>query len=203
LFIGSAGLAHAIARLSSRATDVRVGAPEHRTSQHGAMIVAGSPAQATRAALAALANLARMHRVSLNAASLPANIDAHAPLARELGERLDNGIDVAIDLEPPPAMRPERAPQAVAALAHLLAPVARHASALAITGGETAAALLERCGISAIRLIDDIEPGISLGLTLGELSVPLVTKPGGFGDAGALRRIAERLRFIRQTGTVA
>jgi uncharacterized protein YgbK (DUF1537 family) len=78
----------------------------------------------------------------------------------------------------------------------------RHASAIVATGGETAAAILERLGVEGLRLLDEIEPGIPLGLTLGELSIPAVTKAGGFGDEDCLMRIITRLRFIRQTGTV-
>jgi uncharacterized protein YgbK (DUF1537 family) len=63
--------------------------------------------------------------------------------------------------------------------------------------------LLAHCGVRGIRLADELEPGTSLGLTLGALTLPVITKSGGFGDAGSLRRIVERLRFIRQTGTVA
>ena len=54
------------------------------------------------------------------------------------------------------------------------------------TGGETAAALLTRLGVNGIRLLDEIEPGIPLGLTLGGVSVPAVTKAGGFGNEGLL-----------------
>jgi uncharacterized protein YgbK (DUF1537 family) len=94
-------------------------------------------------------------------------------------------------------------PHLVSAIGSLLGPAARDASALAATGGETAAALLTRLGVNGIQLLDEIEPGIPLGLTLGGVSVPAVTKAGGFGNDGCLRRIIERLRFIRQTGTVA
>jgi uncharacterized protein YgbK (DUF1537 family) len=38
-----------------------------------------------------------------------------------------------------------------------------------------------------------VEPGVPLGITLGKVSIPLVTKAGAFGDAGTLRRCLERL----------
>ena len=60
--------------------------------------------------------------------------------------------------------------------------VAPAIGAFAATGGETAAALLSRFGVNGIRLADEIEPGVSLGLTLGQLSVPIATKAGAFGD---------------------
>jgi len=88
-------------------------------------------------------------------------------------------------------------------LARLLREPAGQASALVATGGETASALLARLGVHGIRLVDEIEPGIPLGLTLGEVSIPVVTKAGGFGNEDCLKRILARLRFIRNTGAVA
>ena len=116
---------------------------------------------------------------------------------------LEAGTDVVVDIISASDSQSAGNPHLVSALASLLVPAARDASALAATGGETAAALLMRLGVNGIRLLDEIEPGIPLGLTLGEVSVPAVTKAGGFGNEGCLRRIIERLRFIRQTGTVA
>ena len=61
--------------------------------------------------------------------------------------------------------------------------------------------LLSRFGVNGIRLADEIEPGVSLGLTLGRLSVPVATKAGAFGDKHSLVRISERLRAVRTKGS--
>jgi uncharacterized protein YgbK (DUF1537 family) len=73
--------------------------------------------------------------------------------------------------------------------------------AFAATGGETAAAFLSRFGVNGIRLAEEIEPGVPLGLTIGSLSVPVCTKAGAFGDEYSLIRINERLRAVRTTGS--
>lgn len=73
--------------------------------------------------------------------------------------------------------------------------------AFAATGGETAAALLSRFGVNGIRLAEEIEPGVALGLTIGSLSVPISTKAGAFGDEHSLIRINERLRAVRTRGS--
>ena len=59
-------------------------------------------------------------------------------------------------------------PRLAQSLAEALRPVAPAIGAFAATGGETAAALLARFGVNGIRLVDEIEPGVSLGLTLGD-----------------------------------
>ncbi len=43
---------------------------------------------------------------------------------------------------------------------------------------------------------------MSLGLTLGRLSIPIATKAGAFGDADSLVRIRDRLRKARTEGSL-
>jgi len=150
-------------------------------------------------------SLANAQRVTVDPALLGGDLQspAHAALAAAAGNSLAGGMDVIVDIAPPDSAQGSGNPQLVASLASLLARAAREASALVLTGGETAAALLNRLDVKSMRLLDEIEPGIPLGLTLGGISVPVVTKAGGFGDEGCLKRIIERLRFMRQTGTVA
>jgi uncharacterized protein YgbK (DUF1537 family) len=66
--------------------------------------------------------------------------------------------------------------------------------ALIATGGDTVYALLSRLQVHGIRLLDEVEPGVPLGITLGAISIPLVTKAGAFGDRESLRRSLERLQ---------
>jgi len=203
-FAGSAGLAHSIASRASLDAQRRIDSVTVGASHRGALLLVGSQAGPSRAALATLASVDRMRRFSVNAESLAG--DAGAAGAIPLGDlesAITGGLDVLIDIAPPADGAFATSPHVVDALARRLAPLAVNASALMATGGDTAAALLAHCGVRGIRLVDELEPGTSLGLTLGALTLPVVTKSGGFGDAGSLRRIIERLRFIRQTGTVA
>jgi len=94
-------------------------------------------------------------------------------------------------------------PKLAEGLAVTMESVAPSIGAFAATGGETAAALLSRFGVNGIRLADEIEPGVSLGQTLGQLSVPIATKAGAFGDEMSLIRISERLRTVRTKGSFA
>ena len=70
--------------------------------------------------------------------------------------------------------------------------------ALIVSGGETAAALLAQCKVQGIRLIDELEPGIALGLTRGAVEAPIITKPGAFGDEESLLRCLDRLNALRR-----
>jgi uncharacterized protein YgbK (DUF1537 family) len=204
-FIGSAGFAHALAQRVSRTSDLR--SPSHHcpVTTRGALVVVGSRAQASRVALTQLLSFENVEGVSVDPSLLVGDLHSkvHAGLANAVGASLSRGIDVVVDIAQPTCAQDGGNPQLVSALARLLASPARQASALVATGGETAAALLTSLGVEGLRLVDEIEPGIPLGLTLGAISVPAVTKAGGFGNEECLKRILSRLRFIRQTGTVA
>jgi uncharacterized protein YgbK (DUF1537 family) len=81
-----------------------------------------------------------------------------------------------------------------------LQPAAPHVSGIFATGGDTAAAVLAAFGVDGIELLDEIESGVCLGLTLGAISRPVVTKAGAFGDEQTLIRVAKRLRRMREAG---
>ena len=72
-----------------------------------------------------------------------------------------------------------------------LAGALEHAAGLVLTGGETARAVCDRVGVTAIELIREIEPGVPLGRA-GDLGI--VTKAGAFGDPGTLSRAVDAIR---------
>ena len=83
------------------------------------------------------------------------------------------------------------------ALTSALEPARHVASGLIATGGETASALLDGWYFERLRLIDEVAPGMSLGVALGQKQLPLLTKPGGFGDADSLVTALQALRRLR------
>jgi uncharacterized protein YgbK (DUF1537 family) len=67
-----------------------------------------------------------------------------------------------------------------------------------VTGGETAFALCRTLGVSSLKFLQEVEPGLSLS----EVSQPagsllLAVKPGGFGDASTWMRAWAELRRPR------
>jgi uncharacterized protein YgbK (DUF1537 family) len=113
------------------------------------------------------------------------------------------GRDVLVELVADGALDLSDGARLAEALAARLGSCATHAGAVAVTGGETARALLGAFGIDGVRLAGGPEAGVTLGLTQGGCSVPLVTKAGAFGDDGVLLRAVERLRRIKREGIVA
>jgi uncharacterized protein YgbK (DUF1537 family) len=197
-FIGSAGLAHALAGLDA---DNAVEPLRIPTSASGTLIVVGSLAGASRAAARKLTATGTVVHFPVAPETLLGDSAGHSTLAADVMERLSAGGDALVEIMMDDHPDMSLGPQLAQSLADVLAPVASAIGAFAATGGETAAALLSRFGVNGIRLADEIEPGVSLGLTLGQLSVPIATKAGAFGDELSLIRISERLRAVRTKGS--
>jgi uncharacterized protein YgbK (DUF1537 family) len=59
-------------------------------------------------------------------------------------------------------------------------------SGIVATGGDTANALCNMLGVQALEILGEVEAGIPIMRVLGEQSLPLVTKAGGFGSLTAM-----------------
>ena len=66
---------------------------------------------------------------------------------------------------------------------------------LFLTGGATAEAVLGAMGIDRMRLLGECLPGLPVGVAEG---LTIVAKSGGFGDVGALIRVAEMIRRAKR-----
>lgn len=65
--------------------------------------------------------------------------------------------------------------------------------ALALTGGDTARAVLHALGIAALHVLGEIETGVPVLMAEGPRPLVVVTKAGDFGDRGTLVRVHRRL----------
>jgi uncharacterized protein YgbK (DUF1537 family) len=126
------------------------------------------------------------------------------PLARASVERLGRsvaaqppGSGVAVDLIATGALRTD----AAAVAANFGEQVAERLEdgsydTLVLVGGDGAAAALHRLGADAIRVHGALTPGVPLGTILGGKAhgMRVVTASGGFGRAGSLLEIVDRLQ---------
>lgn len=198
-FVGSAGLAHALAGLEDDGAGDALTIP---TSQKGTLIVVGSLAGASRSAARKLEQTGTVKHFPVTPkVLLDRNSPDRATLAADVSKHLSTGGDALVEIVMDDRPDMSLGPKLAEGLAVMLQSVAPAIGAFAATGGETAAALLSRFGVNGIRLADEIEPGVSLGLTLGQLSVPIATKAGAFGDEMSLIRISTRLRAVRTKGS--
>jgi uncharacterized protein YgbK (DUF1537 family) len=197
VWVGSAGLAAALAaQAEPKGCRGQVAAPGGPV-----LIVVGTLAEASRRQARSLADSGMVAPVTLTPSVLAGRQEPAWRAARTaLGDALATGRDVLLEIGAE-TFEPGQSTTLTSALAELVAEVAPTVGAFVITGGQTARTLLSRLGAYGIRLIDEIEPGVPLGVTSGRLRVPVVTKAGAFGDADTLRRCLARLTSSTNAGS--
>lgn len=160
------------------------------------LVVVGSVGEASRRQADRLSGRNLVDRIEIGAADLAAGPQGVA--WRDLGRRLAETIAarrdalVLIAAEDRPDLT--HGPECAALLARWLAPVLTEVGGLVLTGGDTARSVLAGLGARGIVLVDEVEPGVPLGLTTGATRVPMVSKAGAFGDDDTLTRCLVRLR---------
>ena len=198
-WVGSGGIAAALAAaLPGTAAPGNLALPALRG---GVLIVVGSVAEASRAAAARLVAEDAAARFDIPPALLRAGpADPRwRPLAEGIAASLAEGRDTLVLIADDPEADLAQGAALAEAFADLLAPAAARMGGLLATGGETACALLTHLGVNGIRLLEEVEPGVPLGITQGPLEVPVMTKAGAFGDDGTILRSLVRLRQLSST----
>jgi D-threonate/D-erythronate kinase len=197
MWVGSGGLAGHLARLVSRG----------QTGQHpplpapGPVLVAvGSLAEASRQQADHLVAAGLVEPIMVAAEDLFAGPEGQGwrDIESDLTNALAQGSDLLVEIAP--ALQPNlsRGPELALQFARMLAPLMPAVGALVATGGDTARALLSQMGVRGIRLLDEVEPGVPLGVTIGPRGLPLISKAGAFGDARTLARCLYRLKNLKK-----
>ncbi|MCX5419226.1 four-carbon acid sugar kinase family protein [Streptomyces sp. NBC_00078] len=188
LWVGSPGLAAALARRCARATGsaASLPAPARRP-----LIVVGSTNAATRRQLAQLHTRVDVRGVTVSVDPAPAV------------ETLRGLTAPVLTLQTPDE---RHTPQTARLLARSQAAVVQALTedhtvdALVITGGETATTVLRPLGATGIDLIDEPEPGVVRGSLIGRLPLSVLIKAGGFGDDAMLLRLCHLIRHPLDPG---
>jgi uncharacterized protein YgbK (DUF1537 family) len=189
VWVGSGGLAHALAtnmlpgRAGARAAIV--------PGSGGVLIVIGS---ATEIAAQQAAHLRATGVMGVEVSSALLERDdrsARTELGAHIADALRDG-DVVVTLTS--TTRTEERRELAKHLGDLLQPCVGIARGLVVTGGETATQVLRVWGITALRLVEELEAGVPLAVGIGARSIAVVTKAGAFGEAATLTRVLARLR---------
>lgn len=200
-WVGSGGLASSLAKVGSSAT--RSGQPVSLPQRPGGILVTvGSLAEASRAAAAQLVASGTVRHAPIHPDVILA--DDRTELNKAVASivyDLTTGRDVLVEVILTASPDLKRGVELMDRLAEALEPCAPVAAGLIATGGDTAIALLNHFGINGIHLVDEVESGIPLGLTIGNINIPLITKAGAFGSKTTLLRCLERMRLIKQKGS--
>lgn len=191
--VGSAGLAAGLAAsLDGFAKPAEV--PRCMPAGDNVLIVVGTLAEASRVQARTLVESGLVQHVKISPEALFGGpcTSAWQKSSKQLAAHLNAREDVLLELTLTASPDLSRGTMLAMRLADFVEGAGTFGGVVA-TGGDTAYALLSKMGVHGIKLLDEVEPGIPLGLTVGAVSIPIVTKAGAFGDAQSLRRCLERL----------
>jgi D-threonate/D-erythronate kinase len=196
VWVGSAGLAHALAR-NFVPRVVRKTVPIV-TGAKAILAVVGSTAAIARQQAAYLASDGAA-LVEVPVKALDGSDPATAALvAHDIEERLRGKVDVVVTIEGA-SIHPEPVRLATS-LGELLKPMASLVGGLIVTGGETAVHVLRAWRVQALYLLEEVEPGVPFSVAVGARSFPVITKAGSFGVASSLAAARARLRQATTLG---
>ncbi|GAA4616360.1 four-carbon acid sugar kinase family protein [Saccharopolyspora hordei] len=185
-WVGAAGLADALAEHLRPGREVEPPKPVHGH----ALTVVGSASGVAREQAEFLAeHVPHVRRLPVRNL-LDANAAALARMSEQVRDALETG-DVVVTVDGP--VDPSVARRLNTALAEVCAPAASGASLLVLTGGETARAVLSRRGVTGLRLLNELEPGVVLARTEPHPG-HVITKAGGFGTRETLHRAISAVR---------
>jgi uncharacterized protein YgbK (DUF1537 family) len=214
VWVGSTGLAEFVPLAFGASATAKAGSQDQKIDSRPALALVGSASETTREQLRFAEANHELKRIDLDPARMIQNdMSEIKSIEISLRSALDLGHDVTLVVR---ASREEIAAtqrlgarlnlsaaqvaqRIVAGLATLGSRVIREnrVSGIMATGGDTANALCNALEAQALEILGEVEAGIPIMRVLGDRSLPLVTKAGGFGSPAALR---DALVKVKQYG---
>lgn len=198
LVAGSAGLARALANRIVKPSQSTLGdicGPHRRQGPVIAVVGSFSAASISQVRNLADHGCAEVVRCDaaqwLNATAPGPRVDA----LRRAETQIAAGRNVVFAISGAPATHASRT--LIQSIAATVVPLLQRASALVLTGGDTARAVLDGLGVQRLDVIGEFEPGISIGRVASIPGMRIFIKAGAFGDEMALRRVFEHLQTHR------
>jgi D-threonate/D-erythronate kinase len=201
IWAGSAGLAYHLAIALGSRNENSVAPPP--LSIHGPiLIVIASMSSMAKLQIEVLEAKSTVKIMPMDPSVLMAgcNSPEWSQYAMNLEAMLRAGDDVVVTPKADSQPGSIRRRSISSALGVMMTPFAEITGALIASGGETARVVLDAWSVKGLQMIEEIEPGLPLSITVGcNKPLPVVTKAGAFGDSHTLLRAWQSLRKFRQT----
>jgi len=124
--------------------------------------------------------------------------------ARNIAAMLQSGHDILVVLKAGKRLDSSKSRLLSSALGRMMSSFADDIGALVASGGETARAILDAWGITSLRMIGEVEPGLPFSITEGwNRPLPLLTKAGAFGNPQTLLHCWQFLQDLDRDTTSA
>ena len=207
VWVGSTGLAEFVPFALGVTSTSNTFSQHHPLDPRPALALVGSASETTRQQLGYAQTNNQLNITSLDPARMIQNGTAAAAELEQAGSNLRAAIDLGYDaalvvnasrdkiaatqqLGAKLSLSPAQVAQwIVEGLAQAGSRLVREGriSGIVATGGDTANALCNALEAQALEILGEVEAGIPIMRLLGEQSLPLVTKAGGFGSPSAIR----------------
>jgi uncharacterized protein YgbK (DUF1537 family) len=215
VWVGSTGLAEFVPLAFGVFSGADTFSQDHKHDSRPALALVGSASETTRKQLHYAQTNHQLQIISLDATKIIQNDQASADELEQAGANLRAALEarenaalvvnasrdeiattqqLGARLNLSPAQVAQRIVEGLAQVACRLVSEGQ-ISGIVATGGDTANALCNALGAQGLEILGEVEAGIPIMRTLGNYSLPLVTKAGGFGSPAVM---ADALMKVRQ-----
>jgi uncharacterized protein YgbK (DUF1537 family) len=201
VWAGSAGLAYHLPKavdLSSTTPSVS----KELLASGPTLFVVGSSAAVCREQVRMLTSSADITTITIPPSDLLEGMQSakRREHERQLSEAFSNKGDVVVLLGAEDKLKIDAGRLLSSALAQMIVPHYGKVGALVVTGGETARLVLQTWGVTGLRLVQELEPGLPFSVTENwGRRLPVITKAGDFGNPNTLLHCRKFLQDLDRT----
>jgi len=199
VWAGSAGLAYHLpnAIVLSSTTSATSDQP---LAAGPTLFVVGSSAAVSREQVKALTSSPDVIAITVPPGDLLAGMQQRREHEQRLAEAFDTKRDIVVILGTEDKLKIDAGRLLSSALAQMIVPHYGKVGALVVTGGETARLVLQTWGVTGLRLVKELEPGLPFSITENwTRRLPVITKAGDFGNRQTLVHCRQFLRDLDRT----
>lgn len=203
VWAGSAGLAYhlpkAIALTSTTSADA-----DRALATGPTLFMVGSSAAVSREQVKTLAASSELMAITIPPEDLLSGPEKRREHERLLAEAFSGKRDIIVRLGTEHKLKIDARRLLSSALAQMIVPHYNKVGALVITGGETARRVLQTWGVTGLRLVKELEPGLPFSITENwSCRLPVITKAGDFGNPQTLVHCRQFLRDLDRSSKPA
>ncbi len=203
VWAGSAGLAYHLPKAIALTSTISAVSDQPLASGQ-TLFVVGSSAAVSREQVKTLAASADVVTITIPPGDLLSGLEKRHEHERLLSEAFAGKRDIAVMLGTEDKLKIDAGRLLSSALAQMIVPHYNKVGALVITGGETARLVLQTWGVTGLRLVKELEPGLPFSVTENwSRRLPVITKAGDFGNPQTLVHCRQFLRTLDRTGNSA
>jgi uncharacterized protein YgbK (DUF1537 family) len=197
VWAGSAGLAYHLPKAISLTATPSVDAAQTLVTGPTLFVVGSSAAISREQVKILTASSPELMTITIPPGDLLAGLDKRREHEKRLAEAFAITRDVAVLLGTEDKLKIDAGRLLSSALAQMIVPHCSKVGALVVTGGETARLVLQTWGVTGLRLVKELEPGLPFSITENwSRRLPVITKAGDFGNPQTLVHCREFLRTL-------